>query len=117
MATTGFQSSNTVISALDDINEVALNIFKNTYVRMYLLQQIILQVVLAQLLLLRSQQVLVILNAFDINWGDGTTDTNVTDTIKSYIHIKCRLIHSKVTAKIQMVQEKVLVQLLQKQIS
>ena len=41
------------------------------------------------------------MRSFDINWGDGTTDSNVTDTtLKSHIHIKRRFSYTvQVTAR------------------
>ena len=84
-ASVGFQSGDSVISALDNINETALNIFKNTYVR---------DVTFSADTTAGGAGTVVTLtltvtgnaNAFDINWGDGSTDNNVTDTTPSHTY-------------------------------
>ncbi len=85
-AATGFQSSDTVISALDDINEVALNIFKNTYVRDVSFTADNTSGGAGTVVTLTLTTSVGNPNAFDINWGDGTTDTNVTDTTPSHTY-------------------------------
>ena len=84
-ASVGFQSDDSVLSALDNINETAFNIFKNTYVR---------DVTFSADKTSGGAGTTVTLtltttgnpNAFDINWGDGTTDSNVTDTTPSHTY-------------------------------
>ena len=84
-ASVGFQSDDSVLSALDNINETAFNIFKNTYVR---------DVTFSADTTAGGAGTTVTLtltvtgNAtrFDINWGDGTTDTYVTDTTPSHTY-------------------------------
>lgn len=84
-ASVGFQSGDSVISALDNINETAFNIFKNTFVR---------DVTFVSDITAGGAGTTVTLtltvtgNAtkFDINWGDGSTDTDVTDTTPSHTY-------------------------------
>ena len=84
-ASVGFQSGDSVLSAIDNINETTFNIFKNTYVR---------DVTFSADKTSGGAGTTVTLtltvtgnpNAFDINWGDGTTDSNVTDTTPSHTY-------------------------------
>ena len=81
-ASVGFESNDNVLAVLDNINETAFNIFKNTYVR---------DVTFSADKTSGGAGTTVTLtltvtgNAtrFDINWGDGSTDTDVTDTTPS----------------------------------
>ena len=84
-AAVGFTESDNVVQALDNLNETTLNIFKNTYVR---------DVTFSADTTAGGAGTTVTLtltvtgnaNAFDINWGDGTTDSNVTDTTPSHTY-------------------------------
>ena len=84
-ASVGFQSGDSILSALDNINETAFNIFKNTFVR---------DVTFVSDITAGGAGTVVTLtltvtgNAtrFDINWGDGSTDTDVTDTTPSHTY-------------------------------
>ena len=84
-ASVGFQASDNLISVLDNINETSFNIFKNTYVR---------DVTFVSDITAGGAGTTVTLtltvtgNAtrFDINWGDGSTDTDVTDTTPSHTY-------------------------------
>ncbi len=84
-AAVGFAESDNVVQALDNLNETTFNIFKNTYVR---------DVTFSADTTAGGAGTTVTLtltvtgnaNAFDINWGDGTTDSNVTDTTPSHTY-------------------------------
>ena len=84
-AAVGFASDDNVVEALDNLNETTLNIFKNTYVR---------DVTFSADTTAGGAGTTVTLtltvtgnaNSFDINWGDGTTDSNVTDTTPSHTY-------------------------------
>ena len=84
-ASVGFESDDNVLAVLDNINETAFNIFKNTYVR---------DVTFSADKTSGGAGTTVTLtltvtgNAtrFDINWGDGSTDTDVTDTTPSHTY-------------------------------
>ena len=84
-ASVGFESNDNVLAVLDNINETAFNIFKNTYVR---------DVTFSADKTSGGAGTTVTLtltvtgNAtrFDINWGDGSTDTDVTDTTPSHTY-------------------------------
>ena len=84
-AAVGFTSDDNVVEALDNLNETTLNIFKNTYVR---------DVTFSADTTAGGAGTTVTLtltvtgnaNSFDINWGDGTTDSNVTDTTPSHTY-------------------------------
>ena len=81
----GFAENDNVVEALDNLNETTLNIFKNTYVR---------DVTFSADTTAGGAGTTVTLtltvtgnaNSFDINWGDGTTDSNVTDTTPSHTY-------------------------------
>ena len=80
-----FASDDNLVEALDNLNETTLNIFKNTYVR---------DVTFSADTTAGGAGTTVTLtltvtgnaNSFDINWGDGTTDSNVTDTTPSHTY-------------------------------
>ena len=84
-ASVGFQESDNLISTLDNINETTFNIFKNTYVR---------DVTFSADRTSGGAGTTVTLTLtvtgnptrFDINWGDGSTDTDVTDTTPSHTY-------------------------------
>ena len=84
-AAVGFASDDNLVEALDNLNETTLNIFKNTYVR---------DVTFSADTTAGGAGTTVTLtltvtgnaNSFDINWGDGTTDSNVTDTTPSHTY-------------------------------
>ena len=84
-ASVGFQESDNLISTLDNINETTFNIFKNTYVR---------DVTFSADKTSGGAGTTVTLTLtvtgnptrFDINWGDGSTDTDVTDTTPSHTY-------------------------------
>ena len=84
-AAVGFASDDNVVEALDNLNETTFNIFKNTYVR---------DVTFSADTTAGGAGTTVTLtltvtgnaNSFDINWGDGTTDSNVTDTTPSHTY-------------------------------
>ena len=107
-----------MVEALDNLNETTLNIFKNTYVR---------DVTFSADTTAGGAGTTVTLtltvtgnaNSFDINWGDGTTDSNVTDTTPSHTYTSNAgsPIQYKLLQEILEVQAQVLVHLLHVQTS
>tara|TARA_B100001094_G_scaffold316085_1_gene356864 strand:- start:1322 stop:4600 length:3279 start_codon:yes stop_codon:yes gene_type:complete len=84
-AAVGFASGDTVVEALDNLNETTLNIFKNTYVRDVTFSADTTSGGAGTVVTL-TLTVTGNANAFDINWGDGSTDSNVTDTTPSHTY-------------------------------
>ena len=84
-AAVGFASDDNVVEALDNLNETTFNIFKNTYVRDVTFSADTTAggagTTVSFTLTVTGNA-----NSFDINWGDGTTDSNVTDTTPSHTY-------------------------------
>ncbi len=84
-AVTSIDSSSTVYSAIDKLNETMFNVSKNTFVR---------DVTFVSDVTAGGAGTTVTLtltvtgnaNAFDVNWGDGNTDSNITDTTPSHTY-------------------------------
>ena len=84
-AAVGFTENDNLVQALDNLNETTLNIFKNTYVRDVTFSADTTSGGAGTTVTL-TLTVTGNANAFDINWGDGTTDSNVTDTTPSHTY-------------------------------
>ena len=84
-AVTSITSSTTILDSIDKINEAVFNVSKNTFVRDVTFVSDITGGGAGTTVTLTTT-VTGNANAFDINWGDGSTDSNVTDTTPSHTY-------------------------------
>ena len=84
-AVTSITSSTTILDAVDKVNEALFNVSKNTFVRDV---SFVSDVTSGGAGTTVTLTLTVTGNAtrFDINWGDGSTDTDVTDTTPSHTY-------------------------------
>ena len=84
-AVTSITSSTTILDAVDKVNEALFNVSKNTFVRDVSFVSDVTSGGAGTTVTL-TLTVTGNANAFDINWGDGSTDSNVTDTTPSHTY-------------------------------
>ena len=85
-AVTSIANTTTVADAIDSMNEVMFNIHQKTYVRDVVVTCTSGNTGGAPLTATLTLNVVGNANAFDINWGDGSSDSNITDTTPSHTY-------------------------------
>ena len=85
-AVTSISNTTSVADAIDSMNEVMFNIHQQTYVRDVVVTCTSGNTGGAPLTATLTIDVVGNANAFDINWGDGSSDSNVTDSTPSHTY-------------------------------
>jgi len=85
-AVTSLSNTTSVADAIDSMNEVMFNIHQKTYVRDVVVTCPSGSTGGAPLTATLQIDVVGNANAFDINWGDGSSDSNVTDSTPSHTY-------------------------------